>query len=116
MNLIIIFLFVSFSHLSLIISVFLPTSIKELFLNKTFFKVQEEMISGSMVNLLFYQNGYLNYSEFENILTIIRREYSDILEVEEIGKSFQQKTIFAVKVGLSLNNSGILFTGSSSFN
>ncbi len=48
---------VFFSYLSLINSVFLPNSLKDLFLNKTFANVQDLMKSGSMVNYMFIRMG-----------------------------------------------------------
>jgi hypothetical protein len=33
------------------------------------------------------------------------------LEIEEIGMTFQERKMFAIKFGRSLNNSAVLFTG-----
>ena len=57
------------------------------------------------------QNGYLNYSEFESLLPIIKNEFSEIASVEEIGETIERRKIYAILIGKYLNNSGILFTG-----
>ncbi len=57
MNVNIVNCLVIFSYLSLVYSVFLPNSLKDLFLNNTFANVQELMKSGSMVYYLFIRMG-----------------------------------------------------------
>jgi hypothetical protein len=48
-------------------------------------------------------------------MKILEKEYSEILDIQEIGTTFQQRKMFAMKFGRSINNSAILFTGSLYF-
>jgi len=58
-----------------------------------------------------FKKGFWKTKEYLHIVKLMQKEYSDILEIEEIGRSYYQNPIYVISFKLNSSSSGILFTG-----
>ena len=64
-----------------------------------------------MVEYALSQGGYLNYTEYINLINEIKKEFEDLLTVDSIGKTIENRDIPIIKLENKLTSSGMLFTG-----
>ena len=53
----------------------------------------------------------MNYTEYTDLLNLIKQEFSEIVKVESIGQTIDKNQIMMIKFEKNQSNPGILFTG-----